>query len=149
MRPDYLMLLQPTSPFRTTGDIDAALALADERSADAVVSVSEARPHPLKTYALSAEGTLVPFVSSDIAYRRRQALPLVYCENGAIYLNRSESLLRDGTYVPAGAIPYVMPAERALDIDSAWDALVADAIMRDRAARSVLAAADGRPESPS
>lgn len=148
-RPDYLMLLQPTSPFRTTSDIDAALALADEKSAIAVVSVSEAHLHPLKTYRLSAEGTLVPFIPNDITYRRRQALPPVYCENGAIYLNRSDSLLTDRTYIPAGAIPYVMPAERALDIDSAWDALVADAILRDPAARSALAASDEHPVPPS
>ena len=142
-RPDYLMLLQPTSPFRTTADVDAAIALARQHDAIAVVSVSEAKPHPYKTYGLTAAGTLTTLVPCDIPYRRRQDLPPAFTDNGALYLNRTESLLRDRTYIPAGTMPYVMPPERSLDIDSAWDLFVADLIIRN--AGPGLTTAAGRP----
>ena len=129
-RPDYLMLLQPTSPFRTTADVDAAIALARQHDAIAVVSVSEAKPHPYKTYGLTPAGTLTTFVPCDIPYRRRQDLPPAFTDNGALYLNRTESLLRDRTYIPADTVPYLMPPERSLDIDSAWDLLIADLLLR-------------------
>jgi CMP-N,N'-diacetyllegionaminic acid synthase len=131
VRPDYMMLLQPTSPFRTSADIDAAVALARQKEAIAVVSVNEAKPHPYKTYGLTSSGALTTFVPCDIVYKRRQDLPPAFADNGALYLNRTDSLLRDRTYIPTGTIPYVMPAERSLDIDSAWDLFVADLIIRN------------------
>jgi CMP-N-acetylneuraminic acid synthetase len=143
IRPDYMILLQPTSPLRTTADIDAAVALARQHEAVAVVSVSEAKPHPYKTYGLTPAGTLRAFVPCDISYRRRQDLPPAFSDNGALYLNRTDSLLRDRTYIPAGTVPYVMPPERSLDIDSAWDLFVADLIIRN--AGPGLTTAPGRP----
>jgi CMP-N,N'-diacetyllegionaminic acid synthase len=129
-QPDYVLLLQPTSPFRTSADIEAAIALAREKNAVAVVSVCEAKPHPCKTYGLTAEGTLADFVPCDVPYRRRQDLPPAFHDNGAIYLNRRESLLRDRTHIPPGTVPYVMPPERSLDIDTAWDLALAELVIR-------------------
>lgn len=132
--PEYLLLLQPTSPLRTTDDIDGAIELAWSKDAMAVVSVCEARPHPQKTYRLLSDGTLADFMPCDVPYRRRQDLPAAYAENGAIYLNRCESLLRDRTYIPPGTLPYLMPPERSLDIDSAWDFAIAEFILSSRSA---------------
>jgi CMP-N,N'-diacetyllegionaminic acid synthase len=129
-RPEYTLLLQPTSPLRSVADIEAALGLADTHGAPAVVSVCEAKPHPYKTYARTADGTLTDFVPNPVVYRRRQDLPPAFYDNGAIYLNRTSDLLRDRTYIPAGTVPYVMPAERSLDIDSEFDAMVADFLLR-------------------
>src|SRR5215510_4330966 len=44
--PDYVMLLQPTSPLRITEDIENAVRIAREKQCDAVVSVTEAAGHP-------------------------------------------------------------------------------------------------------
>ena len=128
-RPEYLLLLQPTSPLRSVDDIEAAIDLARDRNAVAVVSVCETKEHPYKAFGLSAGGTLEDFVPCDIPYRRRQDLPKVFSENGAIYLNRSESLLRDRTYIPPGTVPYIMPPERSVDIDSEWDLVIANALL--------------------
>src|SRR5262245_38953077 len=57
-RPDYVLLLQPTSPLRTAGDIEAATALAVARDADTVVSVCEMKPHPFWAMRLSKDGSL-------------------------------------------------------------------------------------------
>jgi CMP-N,N'-diacetyllegionaminic acid synthase len=127
-RPEFLMLLQPTSPFRSSEDIDATITLAQQTNAAAVVSVCEAKEHPNKTFRIAEDGTLRDFVPIDLPYRRRQDLPKAFSENGAIYLNRSESLLRDRTYVPVGSMPYLMPPERSVDIDSEWDWFIAAAV---------------------
>lgn len=129
-RPDYILLLQPTSPMRSVDDIDSSIALAMEHSAPAVVSVCEAKPHPYKTYALSEYGTLTEFVPNKLRYKRRQDLPPAFSENGAIYLNRTADLLRHRTYIPSGTIPYIMPIERSLDIDTPSDAVIADFMLR-------------------
>ncbi len=132
VRPEYVLLLQPTSPFRTAEDIDAAIALAEAHAAIAVVSVCEMGRHPYLAKRILADGTLADFMTTDIAYLRRQDLPPAYALNGALYLNRRESLLRDHTFLPPGTLGYVMPAERSLDMDTAWDFHLAELIFQDR-----------------
>ena len=131
-RPDYVMLLQPTSPLRTAEDIEGVIQIAHARGAIAVVSVCETRSHPCLAKRILEDGTLSDFVTSDIAYLQRQVLPPAYALNGAIYLNRSEAFLRQRTFLPPGTHAYVMPPERSLDVDSAWDLHLADLILRDR-----------------
>jgi CMP-N-acetylneuraminic acid synthetase len=131
-RPEYVLMLQPTSPLRTAEDIDGVITFAREREAIAVVSVSPMDRHPYLSKRILADGTLAEFVTSDIAYLRRQDLPPAYALNGALYLNRSDSLLRDHTFVPPGVLGYVMPPERSLDVDTLWDFHLVEMILRDR-----------------
>ena len=133
-RPDYIMLLQPTSPLRTAEDIDAAIHMAQEGAVVAVVSVCAALRHPYLCKRILTDGTLADFVPipGDLPYLRHQVLPPAYGLNGAIYLNSRESLLRDATFTPPGAVAYIMPPERSLDIDSPWDFHLAELILRDR-----------------
>jgi CMP-N-acetylneuraminic acid synthetase len=130
-RPEYLMILQPTSPFRTAADIDAAIQLAHERDADAVVAVTETAAHPYLTRKLAQSGVLVEFITHDIPYTQRQALPAAYAINGAIFLNRCDSLQTERTIYPEGMLGYVMPQERSVEIDTPWDMHVAGLIMND------------------
>lgn len=131
-RPEYVLLLQPTSPLRTVQDIDSSIDIAEKSKAVAVVGVCAAKPHPFLVRQILEDGTLAPFVASDIGYLRREVLPPAYGINGAIYLNRRESLLRDGTFTPPGTHGYVMPAERSIDIDTTWDFHLAELILGDR-----------------
>jgi N-acylneuraminate cytidylyltransferase/CMP-N,N'-diacetyllegionaminic acid synthase len=130
--PDYVMLLQPTSPFRTAQDIDAAVSLALNKDADAVVSVSEAPAHPFLIKRLTAEGVLEDFVAKPEGYLPRQALPEAYYVNGAIYLAKRDVILERCAWYTERTFPYLMPAERALDIDTHWDLYLANLVMRDR-----------------
>lgn len=119
--PDALMLLQPTSPFRTADDIDAAVRLARQKSAPAIVSVVETHDHPFLVRRQNADGSLAQFVPCDIAYPRRQDLPPAYALNGAIYLCGVETIRRLQTFEPPGTLAYEMPPERSLQIDTSWD----------------------------
>jgi len=131
-RPQYLMLLQPTSPFRTAEDIQAAVRILQEKDADAVVSVCEVHDHPYWTKRVEADGRLVDFLALDREYARRQELPPAYVLNGAVYLARAQMLLEQRTYYARDTYAYVMPRERSLDIDSAWDLHVAELLLRER-----------------
>lgn len=119
--PEWIFTLQPTSPLRTSDDIDAAIALAAKERPDAVISVTPSRQHPLLAKRLRENGTLGDFVSCEIAYRRRQVLPPAYALNGAVFLNRTKALFAEQTMFPEHTIPYVMPESRSLDIDEPWD----------------------------
>ena len=128
--PRYMVVLQPTSPLRTADDIDAAVEIALSAGAPAVVSVVEAAQHPWKIHGLDESGALSPFVRGEIAYARRQALPPAYAENGAIYVIRTDLVKENGTFLPEGTRPYVMPADRSIDIDNTWDMYLAESAIR-------------------
>lgn len=119
--PDWVMLLQPTSPFRTSDDIDSAWRVAIATGAAAVVSVVETHDHPYLARRIGPDGVLESFVRTELAYPRRQDLPKAYALNGAIYLCRRDALERERTFEPAGARGYEMPPERSMQIDTAWD----------------------------
>lgn len=131
-RPDYVMLLQPTSPLRTAKDIEAAVQLAQKKQADSVVSVCSVDQHPYWMKQITEDGRLVDFLLLDRAYTRRQDLPSVYALNGAIYLARREVLLKQQTFYTDRTYAYIMPPERSLDIDIPWDLYLADLILKDR-----------------
>lgn len=130
-RPDYIMLLQPTSPLCTTDDLENAIALAKQHQADAVVSVTEASAHPYWMKRINKAGHLEDFLSKEQSYTQRQMLPAVYTLNGAIYLTRRDTLLQRSSFYGEATYAYVMPPERSIDIDSPWDLHVVDLIMRD------------------
>ncbi|HVZ22870.1 MAG TPA: acylneuraminate cytidylyltransferase family protein [Vicinamibacterales bacterium] len=131
-RPEYVFLLQPTSPLRRVVDINGAIELAERRRPPAVVSVRRALNHPYLTYRPGEKDVLVPFVGSDLSYNRRQDLPIAYALNGAVFLNECASLRRLRTFIPEGTLPYVMPEEYSLEIDTPWDVCLADMLLQEK-----------------
>ncbi|MEA3351094.1 MAG: acylneuraminate cytidylyltransferase family protein [Chloroflexota bacterium] len=130
--PDYVIALQPTSPLRSSVDIDASIQLAERMDADAVVSVAPVNHHPYWMKQINDEGILRDFISLDEPITRRQDLPNAYALNGAVYLARREILLERKTWYTGRTYAYVMPIERSLDVDSPWDIYLADLILLNR-----------------
>jgi CMP-N,N'-diacetyllegionaminic acid synthase len=119
---DIVVLLQPTSPLRSSADIDGALELMEASGAPACVSVRPAEEHPYWTFRLSEDGSLASYVDTpDRPPARRQDLPPAWCLNGAVYAARIEWLLRTRTFLAPQTVGYPMPAERSLDIDTPAD----------------------------
>ena len=130
-RPAYILLLQPTTPLRTAGDISAAFELIERTNAPAVESVRVVKDHPYWLKSIDDQGVLHSHVPGK-EESRRQDLPPLYVESGAIYLIRREVLLAQGTMWPPGTVGYVMPEERSLDIDSPTDLAIADLLLGGR-----------------
>lgn len=121
----YVVLLQATSPLRLGQDIDGALELCGKYSAPACISVAAA-PKIRWALAMDSAGRLAPLF--DIGETRRQVLAPVYQPNGAVYVAELEWLRRERHFFAPGAIGYVMPLERSVDVDTEMDFLVAEAI---------------------
>jgi CMP-N-acetylneuraminic acid synthetase len=128
---DLIVLLQPTSPFRSSQDIDNAIRLQIESDADAVVSVMK-NERPLQWLRrINEDGILADVMSADSGIRRQDA-ELLYQLNGAIYVIKTDVFLQGKTFYPQKTLAYIMPPDRSLDIDTELDLLVADHLMNDR-----------------
>lgn len=129
---DYVVLLQPTSPLRTSEDIDAAIRLCHESSAPGCVSVSPARQHPEWMFRLAPDRTLEPLLEHGAPADRRQDLPAVFALNGAVYVARGERLRCDDPFAGAGSVAYVMPPERSVDLDTEQDLFLLRTLVETR-----------------
>lgn len=118
---NYVVLLQPTSPLRTSEDIDRCLELCEQQGAPACVSVRRSRENPYWTFRIGPDGYMSPVVGNGNHSGRRQDYPIFFVLNGAVYVARPDWLKRTRSFVAADTIAYVMPEERSLDIDEEKD----------------------------
>jgi CMP-N-acetylneuraminic acid synthetase len=152
-RPDVLVLLQPTSPFRRAGHIDAAVDLLTSSGADSVVTVVPV-PHQFTPSSLmQLQGDkLVPwdggplkgghdetgdvgsgFSRTGAAPTRRQDKPMLFARNGpAVVAVRTRIVTEARTLYGPDTRGLVMPREASFDIDDAFDLEVAERLMASR-----------------
>lgn len=133
VRMDWVLLLQPTEPFRTVEDLEACLALAERGGCDSVISVVRVfAVHPVLMKRIEGD-RLVPFcVEEPEGTRRQDYEPPAYMRNGAIYLTRRDVLMERGSIWGDLIRPYVMPPERSVSVDEERDLKVIEAIMLER-----------------
>lgn len=115
---DYLLLLQPTSPFRTPNDID--LFIESSISKRISVSVCKLKKHPMYMYYIENE-KLVPFFENGSLQLRRQDMPPAYEHNGALYLAEIETLSREKSFNTPHTAPYITTGDINIDIDTPDD----------------------------
>ncbi|HZG87395.1 acylneuraminate cytidylyltransferase family protein [Paenibacillus sp.] len=117
---DYVMLLQPTSPLRTAGDIDGCIELCHSQRAKACVTVTEPEKSPYWMYTVDGENKMQSLLNVDVIPNRQQ-LPKVYALNGAVYIAESEWLRERKAFITSETVAYPMPKERSFDIDNEID----------------------------
>ena len=132
-RYDAVCLLQPTSPFRRAGTIDACVRLLERSGADSVVSVvpvpAEHNPHWV--YFRNPEGFLSLATGEPAPIPRRQALPPAYCRDGAVYVTRTE-VVAGGSLYGTTVAGHVSEEEGTVNLDASSDWVRAEAIAASR-----------------
>lgn len=125
---DTIVLLQPTSPFRTVDDVKACLELYSD-DIDMVVSVKQAATNPYYNAFEIDDNGFLHISKGEGNYTRRQDAPKVWEYNGAVYVINVESLRK----MPLGKFTrrrmYEMSAERSIDLDTPTDWLIAETII--------------------
>lgn len=115
------IVLQPTSPLREKNDIDAAIRLFSEKKADSVISVTEASHPPVWAKKISPEGILTDYFPEYSTNLNRQEIEPAFMPNGAIFIFKYSLLKENYRYYFSQTYPYIMPADRSVDIDSQFD----------------------------
>lgn len=133
--PDIIVLLQPTSPLRTSRHIDEAMEKMLTSDGDALVSVVE-EPHlysPYSVMKLNEKGHLEFFLPEGQKFTSRQEKPRFYARNGAaIYAVNTKVYQDTGSLYGTRCIPYEMKEEESVDIDCPLDLYLAECMMNYR-----------------
>lgn len=127
--------LDCTSPLRLPEDLEGALDLFAREKPDMVMSVCEARKNPYFNL-VEADETGALHVSKPLpgGVWSRQSAPKVWEHAASTYVLSSDYLRRAKTIYEGRVIPFEMPPERCLDIDTPFDFRLVEMLMNDRIA---------------
>lgn len=127
---DYVALLQPTSPIRNADDIRGIFTKLKDTQANNAVAITEVE-HPIQwCFRLTEMGMMDEMAASPYSYMRRQDLDTHYRENGAMYLVDAKKIMDcEYNFYADKCVGYVMTGENSVDIDNAFDLVVAQAYM--------------------
>lgn len=129
---DAVVLLQPTSPFRTGEHLKEALKLFTS-TIDMVVSVKETKANPyFVLFEESEEGFLFK-CKKNANFTRRQDVPKIFQFNGAVYIINVNSLKKYSSFNEFGKRKkYLMDELHSIDIDSQIDFEFAEFLIQKR-----------------
>lgn len=132
--PDLIVLLYPTSPFRTSTSIDRAIELMlAHPEADSLRSVRLCSEHPYKMW-VQEQGYLQPFVrgkDQNMHTFSYQMLPTVYIQNASIYITKPLTLHTKRSPTGDVILPFVMNDRESVDINNPIDFMLAECLMRN------------------
>ena len=121
---EAVLLLQPTSPFRSHEDYERMMEQYDDQC-DMVVSVKQSKENPYFTLFEEDESGYLQ-KSKEGHFTRRQDCPSVYAYNGSMYLINVKSFWRSGLGGLKKIKKVLMPDSRSVDIDTMADWVLAE-----------------------
>lgn len=116
----HFILLQPTSPLRTTKHIDEAIKLITRSKSTSLFSVVRSKSHPWKCLLVN-NGRLTPAKDRKYLNQNLQSLPMAVSQNGAIYIAKISHFEKHKSFFLNECVPYFMDDKSSLDIDTAED----------------------------
>lgn len=129
----YVVLLEPTSPMTEASDIDTALARLEENEVGAVsiVGISKVEAtHPAFDVCFDDnKGTIRSYQGKLGQSIRRQDLEPLYYFEGSLYISDVMALYQRKTFYHEATLGYITPRWKALEIDSLYDFICAEAVM--------------------
>lgn len=125
-----LILLQPTSPLRTSYHIDEAIETLIKGPGKAIVSVSKSEHPPFWSNTLPDNFNMGKFIQSNIKHKPRQSLPTYYQLNGAIFLAYINYFTNIQGFFGSETYAYLMDKRSSIDIDDTLDFEMAEYLLR-------------------
>ena len=123
---DGILLLQPTSPFRTNVTIQKAIGLFKNHKGSSIIGVSPVQHHHL--YVLEKNGEfLVQYQQQRFLRKKSHNQSQIYAVNGAIYLVSPQEIRSSNSFVSSFLLPVIVESSiEALDIDTEEDFKIAE-----------------------
>lgn len=122
--------LQPTSPFRSAGNLKDAYTIFQQGNWDYLVSVCECEHSPLWCGILGEHNSMEDFLREEVIRSCRQELPQYYRLNGAIYMAKTQSFITNKSFFGKNSTAFIMSQEDSVDIDNSLDFSFAEFLLK-------------------
>lgn len=131
---DYICLLEPSSPFSTYEDLDNAIELIESSKVDTILGMKEVEVSRDFVHELDSKGQLSYFYEAikKLSGIRRQDQRPQYTMNGCLYLARKEYFIENKMFHSMNSLPYIMPWESSIEIDTLQDLYLAEYVLKNK-----------------
>lgn len=130
---ENVVLLQPTSPFRTGQLIDQVYQEFKKKKYDALISVSLSDTPKQWTNFLPEDKSLSNFIDEDYVGMQSQELGKTYKFDGALYFYNVKRLLEEKKLIFKNNIyAYILDGHESLDIDNQMDLDFANFLIKSK-----------------
>ena len=123
-----IILLQPTSPLRTSKHLKSFYDFITKNCATSAVSICESQHSPLLTFSLRDQILERFTLTNNSLNVRTQDLPKYFTLNGAMYYSQVSALLTSQSFINKNTFGFEMPAYASVDIDTQFDWEIAEII---------------------
>jgi CMP-N-acetylneuraminic acid synthetase len=128
---DYFVSLPATSPLRTPADIEGCLTMLDETADVAIVVTPSARNPYFNMVVRQPDGATQVVLNAGTVTRRQDA-PAVYDITTVAYVTRPDFVVSNSGIFAGRVASFVIPKERAVDIDDEVDFCLAEVLIGRR-----------------
>lgn len=125
-----LVLLDPTGPLRTVDDVENCLKLFKSSNCDAVISGNVAHRSPYFNMVIKENNYVRLAFPTSKPIGRRQDSPPVYDLNTVVWVYSRKALMEERARIPKKTLLYLVPPERAIDIDTELDFKILEFMIR-------------------
>lgn len=128
---DAVCLLQVTTPFRSAEDIDAAILKFVKLGTDSLISVQKVPHHynPHWVFEERNDNLKIATGESEII-KRRQDLPNAFVRDGAIYITKTDVIMKQGSFFGNTISHIELDPQRIVNIDTPEDWVKAEEIYK-------------------
>ena len=132
MKYDLVVELMCTNPFKKRIDIDNCIRLFNENEVDSVIGVSKLEDHHPARIKKIVNGYITDFAVPETSSRRQDLKPDAFIRNGSIYAISRDKLVNEGyRFGGERSLGYIMEEPANINIDTKWDLMLADLIMKN------------------
>ena len=130
---DVILLLEPTSPLRSSDDIDNAIKsfIDNYDEVNSLVSLGEIHMENPNISKIVKNGVVVDFVKQNKKITQRQQLDKIYFPYGVVYMSKIKSYLKYETFYQDKTLPYFIKRWQNYEIDDIYDFLCIETIMKN------------------
>ena len=129
---DYIVLLEPTSPLRTTLDINKSINLIIKNKADSLVSICRVDEINPSFLFKKKNKRLQPLEKKISNHLRRQDVEPIYFLEGTIYISKTNVLFKKRSFCHSNTIGFEVPKWKSLEIDDKTDLEIGKSILKQR-----------------
>jgi CMP-N-acetylneuraminic acid synthetase len=129
---EILVVIPTTAPLRLPEDVAACLEKLLTSTSDMVITVTPAQRNPYFNMVEIDEEGIVRLAIPGAGVVTRQSAPAVFDITTVAYAVRAEFVRQHDSWDDGRVEAVVVPAERALDIDSELDLRIAECLLRTR-----------------
>lgn len=137
-RPNIVVCLEPTQPFRTSRHIDNCLRELDDPYVDSVITISKINERPEWMVKLKDDCTIRPYTDyfgdsgSLLKFPASQEFEPLYYVNGIVFACRAKTLMEYRSLVGRNCVGVVTEKDDSFSLDWPIDFDICEMLMKER-----------------